>query len=78
MEGRYKSNSITRKFYIVDCNSPPILGYRACQDLGLIKVVYAITDASEEEPDTQSANILNEYSDVFKGIVSSRVSAVLG
>ena len=68
LEGRYKSNSITRKFYIVDCNGPPILGYRACQDLGLIKVVYAITDASEEEPDTQSANILNEYSDVFKGI----------
>ena len=36
--------------------------------VGLIKVVYTITDASEEEPDTQSANILNEYSDVFKGI----------
>lgn len=65
---RYKEQSITQKIYIVDCNGPPIRGYRACQDLGLIKVVYAIAKATEEERDTPSTNTLSEYPDVFKGV----------
>ncbi|KAI4890019.1 hypothetical protein NFI96_007835 [Prochilodus magdalenae] len=62
---RYKNKSISEKFYIVDCNNPPILGYKACKALGLIKVVYAISGTSNREPTNQSTNILSEYSDVL-------------
>lgn len=66
--GRYKDKSTTQKFYIVDCNGPPVLGYRACKNLGLIKVVCAVTDTSEGKCNAHSADILSEYSDIFKGI----------
>lgn len=66
IEGRYKERSTIQKFYVVNCNGPPILGFRACKALGLIKVVYAVS--SEKERTTQSDKILSEYADVFKGI----------
>lgn len=62
----YKAKSTTETFYIVNCKGPPILGYKACKSLGLIKVVYAVN--SDEESSTQSDHVLSEYSDVFKGI----------
>lgn len=62
----YKAKSTTERFYIVNCKGPPILGFKACKALGLIKVVYAVN--SEKESSTQSDHILDEYSDIFKGI----------
>lgn len=68
LTSRYKDKAKMLKFYVVDCNTPPILGFKACKALGLIKVVYAISATSNEEPTNQLTNILSEYSDVFKGI----------
>lgn len=39
LESKYKDRSTTQKFYIMDCNGPPFLGYKACKALVLIKVV---------------------------------------
>lgn len=62
----YKAKSTTERFYVVNCKGPPILGFKACKALGLIKVVYAVN--SDKESSTQSDHILDEYADVFKGI----------
>ncbi|KAK0137210.1 hypothetical protein N1851_026595 [Merluccius polli] len=60
--GRYKDKSK---------DGPPILSYRACKNLGLIKVVYAVTDTSEEKCNTQSADILSIGE--FQGECSFRI-----
>ncbi|CAI5677306.1 unnamed protein product [Oreochromis niloticus] len=65
---RYKDRKSEQTFHVVDCNGPPILGFRACKALGLIKVVYAVTESTEAGQPTKALDIMNEYSDVFKGI----------
>lgn len=66
IEGRYKERPTILTSYVMSCNGPPVLGFRACKALGPIKVVYAVS--SEKERTTQSDKILSEYTDVFKGI----------
>lgn len=65
---RYKDKTTEQTFHIVDCNGPPILGFKACKALGLIKVVYAVTDENKAEQPTHAKDILSEYSDVFEGV----------
>ena len=43
---------------MVKTNAVPLLGFRSCQELNLIKVILAIDNVKPEE----------EYQDVFKGI----------
>lgn len=54
LAARYKDRTTLQKFHIVDCNGPPILGYKACKALGLINVVYAASATSRKAPSSQT------------------------
>ncbi len=49
------------EFYIVDVNSPPILGLSACIDLGLVQRNVAVHQVTRE-------TLLEDYSDNFSGL----------
>lgn len=51
---RYKDRKSEQTFHVVDCTGPPILGFRACKALGLIKVVYAVTESKEAGQPTEA------------------------
>lgn len=59
---RYKERNITSDFYVVDTLAPPVLGFRACLDLGLIKLVLSVSTPVSKQ------SIMKEYANVFKGI----------
>lgn len=67
LNGRLKDRSTTWKVHIVDCSGPPIFDYKAYTALRLIKEMYAIIATSKEECSTHPVDILNKYSDIFKG-----------
>ena len=50
------------KFYIVDTDSPAVLGLETCNDLGLIKLVMSLSTSSEVD------RIIRKYNCVFKGL----------
>ena len=59
---RYKDSRCVASFYIVDTDSPAVLGLQTCVDLGLIKLVMSLSTSSEVD------GILQQYSCVFKGL----------
>ncbi|XP_026054529.1 uncharacterized protein K02A2.6-like [Carassius auratus] len=60
---RYKDTEAVLEFYIVSTHAPPVLGLRACLDLGLIKLVFSV-DADT----SKTCDIMQEFQDVFHGI----------
>ncbi|XP_046569886.1 uncharacterized protein K02A2.6-like [Haliotis rubra] len=69
LQCQYKEVSKSFDFIVVDhddVHSPPVLGLKACREMGLIQVVLTITNS----PDCESASreILKEFKDVFQGI----------
>ena len=77
---QYKDRSLNVMFHVVDTNSSPILGMKACMELNLIQLVYSCDVATETTPSTPQVSkqqapqpldkqqILGEYRDVFEGI----------
>ena len=57
-ECSHKGKQSKLKFVVVKTNAVPLLGFRSCQELNLIKVILAVDNVKPEE----------EYQDVFKGI----------
>ena len=57
-ECSHKGKQSKLKFVVVKTNAVPLLGFRSCQELNLIKVILAVDTVKPEE----------EYQDVFKGI----------
>ncbi|CAC5415847.1 unnamed protein product [Mytilus coruscus] len=78
---QYNSLSGSIEFYCVDTKSPPILGMKACLDYEFVKLVYACNisnaecesiDGSRKSVEPTCLNkktVLNEYSDIFDGVV---------
>ncbi|XP_046557148.1 uncharacterized protein K02A2.6-like [Haliotis rubra] len=69
LQCQYKEVSKSFDFIVVDhddVHSPPVLGLKACREMGLIQVVLTITNS----PDCESAlrEILKEFKDVFQVI----------
>ena len=58
---KYKDCDTHLEFYIVDTDSPAILGLRACIDLQLIQLIMSV-DKQE------CINVEQEYADIFQGI----------
>ncbi|RXN13855.1 Retrovirus-related Pol poly from transposon [Labeo rohita] len=50
-------------FFIVDTQSPPVLGLKACIDLDMIKLVLSVSS-----PERDAESIVDEFADVFTGI----------
>lgn len=67
-KGRLKERSTIQEVHTVDCSGPPIFGYKAYTALTLIKEMYAIIANSKDECSTHPVDILNKYSNIFKGI----------
>ena len=57
-ECSHKGKQGKLKFVVVKTNAVPLLGFRSCQELNLIKIIFAVDNVKPEE----------EYQDVFKGI----------
>ena len=82
LETSYKGQSLNTMFHVVETNSSPILGMRACIDHSLIHLVYSCdvdTLSSEikakgqphnlsDQPFLNTNRVLSEFSDVFNGI----------
>lgn len=60
---KYKKNAMTLDFFIVDTQSPPVLGLKACLDLDMIKLVLSVSS-----PERDSESIVDEFADVFTRI----------
>ena len=58
MQGQYKETTKTLDLYVVQTSAPPVLGLKACTDMGLIKVIPSV---DKDKP----TNILEEFKDVF-------------
>lgn len=58
-----KENAMPLDFFIVDTQSPPVLGLKACLDLDMIKLVLSVSS-----PEKDSESIVDEFTDVFTGI----------
>ncbi|RXN21321.1 Retrovirus-related Pol poly from transposon [Labeo rohita] len=50
-------------FFIVDTQSPPVLGLKACIDLDMIKLVLSVSS-----PERDAESVVDEFADVFTGI----------
>ncbi|XP_053376974.1 uncharacterized protein K02A2.6-like [Mercenaria mercenaria] len=57
------------EFHVVDTQSPPLFGFQTSIDFGLVKLAHAVTSNYVSSPLNKTA-VLNEYSQVFKGIGS--------
>ncbi|XP_053388481.1 uncharacterized protein K02A2.6-like [Mercenaria mercenaria] len=57
------------EFHVVDTQSPPLFGFQTSIDFGLVKLAHAVTSNYVSFPLNKTA-VLNEYSQVFKGIGS--------
>ena len=58
----YKDDTWQVKFYITDVANTPILGHNACEKMGLIKRVNALTKSLTKE------EMIKTYEDVFTGL----------
>lgn len=58
---KYKKKSYFLEFIVVRSDAQPILGIKACEQMGLIKRVMTLNKSEE-------INIFKEYADVFEGI----------
>lgn len=61
---RYKNQNADLEFFVIDTNSPSILGLEGCTKLDIIRKVNNINCGSL----MKSKEILNEYPEVFEGI----------
>ena len=59
---RYKDSRCVASFYVVDTDSPAVLGFETCINLGFIKLVMSLSKSSEVD------RILQKYNCVFKGL----------
>ena len=60
---RHKNRTYNTEFFVIDGNTPTLLGLPTCQQLDILRCVDVVNDATKHMPD-----ILNEYADVFTGI----------
>ena len=60
-ECKLKCKGLDLEFFIVDTNKPPLLGFKACQDLNLIKVVMNVNNDSQ-------VDVIQEFPKVFQGL----------
>ncbi len=58
---KYKKKSYFLEFIVVKSDAKPILGIKACEQMGLIKRVMTLNKSDEK-------NIFKEYADMFEGI----------
>ncbi len=58
---KYKKKSYFLEFIVVKSDAKPILGIKACEQMGLIKRVMTLNKSDE-------IDIFKEYADVFEGI----------
>ena len=61
------SESCTLKNYVTEQADSPILGYKACKQLKLVKCVNILTCVPKQSALTKQ-HIKQEYADVFKGV----------
>ena len=61
LQGQYKETTKTLDLYVVQTSAPPVLGLKACTDMGLIKVILSV---DKDKP----TNFLEEFNDVFSGL----------
>ena len=61
LQGHYKETTKTLDLYVVQTSAPPVLGLKACTDMGLIKVILSV---DKDKP----TNFLEEFKDVFSGL----------
>lgn len=52
-------------FYVTETDQSPLLGFRASQQLGLVKIVMSVTGEEEQEHET---DYVQSYSSVFSGL----------
>lgn len=62
---KYKENAMPLDFFIVDTQSPPVLGLKACLDLDMIKLVLSVSSPAKD-----SESIIDEFADVWHWSVS--------
>ena len=63
----HTGESCTLKYYVTDKADSPILGYKACEQLKLVKRVNIRTCIPKQSALTKQ-HIEQEYTDVFKGV----------
>ena len=61
LQGQYKETTKTLDLYVVQTSAPPVLGLKACTDMGLIKVILSV---DKDKP----TNFMEEFKDVFSGL----------
>lgn len=69
---QYRDNSRDIVIYVIDTDSPPILGLGDCIAFGMLQFVYSVETLSHGSATNETLmskeSVLSEYSDVFKGI----------
>ena len=64
IQSNLKGRDYSIEYQVVETHSHPILGLRACLDLGIVHLTYSI----DKEIPYCNSDVLSQYSDVFHGI----------